>query len=43
MKYEKEALSLEAQADKLLARGVVADREELIRRLQAVNYYRLSG
>ncbi len=43
MKYEKEALSLEAQADKLLARGVVADRDELIRRLQAVNYYRLSG
>ncbi len=43
MKYEKEAFSLEAQADKLLARGLVADRDELVRRLRAVNYYRFSG
>ncbi|MEI8289753.1 MAG: Abi family protein [Verrucomicrobiota bacterium] len=43
MKYEKEPLSLEAQADLLLHRGLVANRDELICRLKAVNYYRLSG
>ncbi len=43
MKYSKQALSFEDQADRLLARGVSADREELIQRLVAVSYYRLSG
>ena len=43
MKYEKLPISFEAQADQLLARGLAADRAELIRRLEAVNYYRLSG
>ncbi len=41
--YTKEPLSLEAQADQLLDRGLVADRDKLITRLRAVNYYRLSG
>lgn len=43
MKYEKEALSFEDQAQRLIDRGIEADSEELIRRLQAVSYYRLSG
>ncbi len=43
MIYPKKPLTLEAQADKLLARGLVADRNELIARLKVVNYYRLSG
>lgn len=43
MKYDKQPLSLEAQADQLLGRGLGADRDELITRLRAVNYYRLSG
>ena len=38
MIYAKPALTFEAQAD-LLA----ANRDELIARLKAVNYYRLSG
>ena len=43
MTYAKTPLSLEAQADLLLDRGLIADRGALIVRLQAVNYYRLSG
>ncbi|MBM4094017.1 MAG: Abi family protein [Planctomycetes bacterium] len=43
MKYEKDPLTLEAQADKLIGRGLIAERDELMARLQAVNYYRLSG
>lgn len=43
MKYEKAALSFEQQADRLIGRGLQADRNELIRRLEAVSYYRLSG
>lgn len=43
MKYEKHPLTLEAQADQLLDRGLAGDRDELIARLRAVNYYRLSG
>ena len=31
------------QADKLLSRGLAADREELIYRLKDISYYRLSG
>jgi abortive infection bacteriophage resistance protein len=43
MKYEKQPLTFEEQADRLLGRGLIANREELITRLAAVNYYRLSG
>lgn len=43
MRYEKTAHTFEAQADKLLSRGLQAERAELIRRLESVSYYRLSG
>src|SRR5581483_3784677 len=43
MIYPKKALSLEDQADLMLNRGLVANRDELISRLKVVNYYRLSG
>lgn len=43
MEYTKKALIFEDQADKLLSRGLIADRDELMSRLSAVNYYRLSG
>ena len=43
MKYEKEPLTFEEQADRLLGRNLIADRDELIMRLAAVNYYRLTG
>lgn len=43
MEFTKAAITLEAQADLLLSRGLVADRIQLITRLQSVSYYRLSG
>lgn len=43
MEYSKGHLSFEDQADRLIARGLLADRAELIIRLQAVSYYRLAG
>ena len=43
MKYNKGHLSFEAQADRLIQRGLIADRALLIDRLENVNYYRLSG
>lgn len=43
MNYRKPALTSELQADLLLKRGLVANRETLIRRLDQVNYYRLSA
>lgn len=43
MKYPKLPLSFEAQADQLIARGLIAERAILVERLKAVNYYRLSG
>ena len=43
MIYSKKALSVEDQADLLLKRGLLADRNTLISRLKVVNYYRLSG
>lgn len=43
MKYDKPALTFAQQADQLLARGLLADRGQLIRRLQATSYFRLSG
>jgi len=43
MEYSKPALTFEEQADRLLSRGLIADRDTLISRLKVVNYYRLSG
>lgn len=43
MRYTKPPLTFEQQADQLLQRGLVAEREKLIARLSEVNYYRLSG
>ncbi|HEY8961621.1 MAG TPA: Abi family protein [Luteolibacter sp.] len=43
MEYQKPPLTFEEQAGQLLARGLDADKEELIHRLAGVNYYRLSG
>jgi abortive infection bacteriophage resistance protein len=43
MKYEKEYLSFEEQADLLISRGLECEREALIKKLESVNYYRLSG
>lgn len=43
MRYEKPWLSYEEQADRLIERGLLCDREELITRLVNVGYYRLSG
>lgn len=43
MKYDKPCLSFEKQADLLIARGLVTDRNALIQRLSVTNYFRLSG
>lgn len=43
MEYTKPALTFEQQADLLLQRGLLADKEELIKRLRCVNYYRVTG
>lgn len=43
MIYAKKALTVQEQADQLINRGLVADRNELIGRLTSVSYYRLSG
>lgn len=43
MKYTKPPLSYVPQADQLLRRGMIADRDYLVERLRAVNYYRLSA
>ena len=43
MKYEKQPRSFEEQADLLIHRGMGGDKNLMIRRLAAVNYYRLSG
>ncbi len=43
MKYTKAAKTFEEQADLLLARGMVSERDLLIARLSEVNYYRLSA
>ncbi len=43
MQYAKPALTYEQQADQLLARGMTADRDQLIDRLRQVSYFRLSG
>jgi len=41
--FSKIPLTYEQQADLLIVRGLIADRNALIACLQAVNYYRLSG
>jgi abortive infection bacteriophage resistance protein len=43
VKYSKPPLTFEQQADLLLARGLVADKAEVVAKLGAVNYYRLSA
>ena len=43
MEYLKQPLSFEEQAELLIGRGLVADKDELIQRLCSVSYYRLSG
>ena len=43
MKYTKPALSFEQQADQLIQRGLIADKEKLVQRLEATSYFRLSG
>lgn len=43
MKYAKPPLTFEEQADQLLKRGMIGDRDLMISRLQSVSYYRLSG
>jgi len=43
VKYTKPPLSFEQQADLILSRGLVSDKQQLVDKLKAVNYYRLSG
>lgn len=43
MEYTKKAFSFSEQADLLLTRGLIADRDTLLSHLQAVSYYRLSA
>jgi len=43
MKYTKPALTFEQQAQRLLDRGLIADKTTLTTRLSVVNYYRLSA
>lgn len=43
VRYDKQPLTYEQQADQLLERGLEADRDSLVERLRSVGYYRLSG
>ena len=43
MEYTKPPLTFEQQAQKLIKRGLIANADELIKRLCAVNYYRFSA
>jgi abortive infection bacteriophage resistance protein len=43
MKYDKIPLSFEEQADRLIERGLIVDKNLLVDRLRNVHYYRLSG
>lgn len=43
MRYAKPVLTIDQQAELLLARGLLADRHEIVTRLRSVSYYRLSG
>jgi len=43
-KYNKPALTFDEQLKKLESRGmVIADREEALKQLASISYYRLSG
>jgi abortive infection bacteriophage resistance protein len=43
VRYQKPALTPEQQADLLLSRGLIGERDEIASRLRAVSYYRLSA
>ena len=43
MKFSKPFTNYEAQADKLISRGLLGDKAIIIGHLQSVSYYRLSG
>lgn len=43
MRFTKPPLTAEQQADLLMSRGMQGDRNDIIRRLKSVSYYRLSG
>lgn len=43
MRYAKPALSFEEQADLLMRRGLIAYKAQLVKRLEATSYFRLSG
>lgn len=43
MKYDKPPLFFEQQADLLISRGLIADKNDLITKLSSVSYFRLSG
>lgn len=43
MIFDKCPFTFEEQADRLLSRGLVADKAALVERLQATNYYRLTS
>ena len=43
MEFTEPFLTFDEQADLLIRRGMVADRDDLVRRLQDVGHYRLSG
>jgi abortive infection bacteriophage resistance protein len=43
MRYTKPPLTFAEQADLLISRGMMGDRDVMISRLNSVNYYRLSG
>ncbi|HAH32952.1 MAG TPA: hypothetical protein DCL44_11635 [Elusimicrobia bacterium] len=40
MKYDKGPLSFEEQAERLISRGLIADKTLLVSRLKNVNYYK---
>jgi len=43
LKYAKPPLSVEEQADRLLSRGLISSKEDLVSILSHISYYRLSG
>lgn len=43
MRFDKPSLTFEEQADRLIGRGLLADRDKLLQRLKATNYFRFSA
>lgn len=43
MIFDKRPFTFEEQAERLISRGLVADKTTLVQRLQATNYYRLTS